>query len=358
MVKPIPDRWLDYQPIGQRIPSTRFIAFKVPLHQNINETVDEQQRLAPQSLLESVPNLGLIVDLTNTNRYYNPQAFTDYNVQHQKLMIPGHQTPPAALAKRFCHYVANFLEANADNDKLIGVHCTHGVNRTGYLICYFMITQMNMAPKLAIQTFADARGHKIERDNYTSSLLQLIAKEANQTNQNWPRQFQKTKDDQHDDNRSGSWRNDQRSWQKHLEHDRLHRQQREQNVQQRQQRRNQPQQTTRHQNQYQDRYFDRRQQEQPNQYQPSYRGNETRRYEPYNRKNSFNVSFNEKQTNRQTRPRLHWQRESNDHDYRSLGYRRHNNNYNDNNYSRNNNFRPYNNRQEHRPVHIRFNDDY
>lgn len=43
--------------------------------QNINETVDDEGlRLAPHSLLESVPNLGLIVDLTNTNRYYNPQV--------------------------------------------------------------------------------------------------------------------------------------------------------------------------------------------------------------------------------------------------------------------------------------------
>ncbi|TDG41615.1 hypothetical protein AWZ03_011968 [Drosophila navojoa] len=75
MGKAIPDRWLNYRPIGERIAGTRFIAFKVPLRKNINESVDDEQlRLAPHSLLESVPNLGLIVDLTNTNRYYNPQA--------------------------------------------------------------------------------------------------------------------------------------------------------------------------------------------------------------------------------------------------------------------------------------------
>ncbi|XP_023160037.2 RNA/RNP complex-1-interacting phosphatase homolog [Drosophila hydei] len=174
MVKAIPDRWLNYRPIGERIAGTRFIAFKVPLRKNINESVDDEQlRLAPHSLLESVPNLGLIVDLTNTNRYYNPKTFMDLNVAHQKLMIPGHHTPTKELSQRFCEYVTNFLDANPDNDKLIGVHCTHGVNRTGYLICYFMITKMNMSPKLAIQTFADARGHKIERENYTASLEHL-----------------------------------------------------------------------------------------------------------------------------------------------------------------------------------------
>ncbi|XP_017961852.2 RNA/RNP complex-1-interacting phosphatase, partial [Drosophila navojoa] len=179
MGKAIPDRWLNYRPIGERIAGTRFIAFKVPLRKNINESVDDEQlRLAPHSLLESVPNLGLIVDLTNTNRYYNPQTFLDLNVAHQKLMIPGHQTPTKQLAQRFCEYVTDFLDANPDNDKLIGVHCTHGVNRTGYLICYFMITKMNMSPKLAIQTFADARGHKIERENYTESLQHLTSEQG------------------------------------------------------------------------------------------------------------------------------------------------------------------------------------
>ncbi|EDV90852.1 GH23650 [Drosophila grimshawi] len=55
--------------------------------QNINKNVDEQLRLAPYSLLETVPNLGLI-------------AFEDENVRHQKLCIPGHHTPPKELAER------------------------------------------------------------------------------------------------------------------------------------------------------------------------------------------------------------------------------------------------------------------
>ncbi|TDG41613.1 hypothetical protein AWZ03_011966 [Drosophila navojoa] len=37
---------------------------------------------------------------------------------------------------------------------------------------------MNMSPKLAIQTFADARGHKIERENYTESLQHLTSEQG------------------------------------------------------------------------------------------------------------------------------------------------------------------------------------
>ncbi|SPP74962.1 blast:RNA/RNP complex-1-interacting phosphatase [Drosophila guanche] len=173
MGKGVPDRWLNYSAIGKRVPGTRFIAFKVPLNQNLNTRVDEELRLGPESVLESVPNLGMIIDLTNTNRYYRPQSFTENDVLHQKLMIPGKKTPSTALAQKFCHYVKDFLAVNVDNDKLIGVHCTHGVNRTGYLICYFMITMLNRSPMEAIESVAAARGHKIERENYLSSLRRL-----------------------------------------------------------------------------------------------------------------------------------------------------------------------------------------
>ena len=35
-------------------------------------------------------------------------------------------------------------------DGLIGVHCTHGVNRTGYLICRYLIERLQWNPDKAI----------------------------------------------------------------------------------------------------------------------------------------------------------------------------------------------------------------
>jgi atypical dual specificity phosphatase len=67
------------------------------------------------------------------------------------MMTPGHhQIPSEDCYQQFAKVVGQFLEANKNNgksmktfdcilfllhtDKLIGVHCTHGLNRTGYLI--------------------------------------------------------------------------------------------------------------------------------------------------------------------------------------------------------------------------------
>ena len=33
---------------------------------------------------------------------------------------------------------------------VIGVHCTHGVNRTGYMVCRYMISKLGFAPDQAI----------------------------------------------------------------------------------------------------------------------------------------------------------------------------------------------------------------
>lgn len=67
------------------------------------------------------------------------------------MMTPGHnQIPNEACYQQFAQVVGTFLEENQHNgrteresltckspiilEKLIGVHCTHGLNRTGYLI--------------------------------------------------------------------------------------------------------------------------------------------------------------------------------------------------------------------------------
>ena len=56
------------------------------------------------------------------------------------------------------------------SDALIGVHCTHGVNRTGYLICRYLIEKLDWDPQKAIDEFKIHRGHPIERQNYLDDL--------------------------------------------------------------------------------------------------------------------------------------------------------------------------------------------
>ena len=36
------------------------------------------------------------------------------------------------------------------SDALIGVHCTHGLNRTGYMVCRYLIQKLKWDPQKAI----------------------------------------------------------------------------------------------------------------------------------------------------------------------------------------------------------------
>ena len=43
-------------------------------------------------------------------------------------------------------------------------------DRTGYMVCRYMIERLDMSPDEAITLFDTARGHEQERDNYLQHL--------------------------------------------------------------------------------------------------------------------------------------------------------------------------------------------
>ncbi|KAJ9596765.1 hypothetical protein L9F63_012196, partial [Diploptera punctata] len=70
----------------------------------------------------------------------------------------------------FFRTVDAYLHKSQEGDSLIGVHCTHGLNRTGYFICRYMSLRMGFTPTEAISAFEDARGYKIERQPYINDI--------------------------------------------------------------------------------------------------------------------------------------------------------------------------------------------
>uniref|UniRef100_A0A8D0CFV6 RNA/RNP complex-1-interacting phosphatase n=1 Tax=Salvator merianae TaxID=96440 RepID=A0A8D0CFV6_SALMN len=164
-------RWLHYLPLGKRIPGTRFIAFKVPLKKAFECKLDPNERFSPKDLVSQVreqkEELGLVIDLTCTTRYYDELPDT---IQYCKIGTAGQRVPDKDTVFKFKNTVEKFLMENRYNDNLIGVHCTHGLNRTGYLICRYLIDVEGMDPNKAIELFNRCRGHCIERQNYIDSL--------------------------------------------------------------------------------------------------------------------------------------------------------------------------------------------
>ncbi|KAM9516623.1 RNA/RNP complex-1-interacting phosphatase [Guaruba guarouba] len=175
----VPERWTDYIPLGRRIPGTRFIAFKVPLRKSFDQNLHPEERFSPCDLIKKIKEqkeeLGLIIDLTYTTRYYRPEELPA-SVFYSKILTMGHQIPNRHAVSQFKYVVKQFLRDNRNNNKLIGVHCTHGLNRTGYLVCRYLIDVEGMEANTAIELFNRARGHPIERINYIRHLQQRPVK--------------------------------------------------------------------------------------------------------------------------------------------------------------------------------------
>ncbi|XP_048485328.1 RNA/RNP complex-1-interacting phosphatase homolog [Plutella xylostella] len=170
MARSIPDRWIPYKACGSIIEGTRMICFKVPLKRSVQVGKPEITEIWDiPSLIEAIPGLGAVIDLTNTARYYDPKELEAAGVLHKKILMPGREIPPENKVTEFMDAVDEFLGVRSD--LIVGVHCTHGLNRTGYMVCRYLRDRVNIPAKDAIERFEKARGYHIERKNYLADLL-------------------------------------------------------------------------------------------------------------------------------------------------------------------------------------------
>lgn len=175
----MPENWDDVPKIGALIGDSRFVAMRVPLDAKFDHSVQPEEQLwRPQQFLEQQRalglNVGLVVDLTNTFKYYDGVAeFADSGVEYAKLRIEGFNAPPRAHdVARFFEIVDGFLAQKPE--AAIAVHCTHGLNRTGYLIVCFLVQRLQMTVTDALAAFAAARPPGLIKHMYVEDLYRRL----------------------------------------------------------------------------------------------------------------------------------------------------------------------------------------
>ncbi|XP_040933716.1 uncharacterized protein [Gossypium hirsutum] len=105
----------------------------------------------------SVQLLGLVIDLTNTSRYYQTTDLKKKGIKHVKIQCRGRDAVPEnASVNTFVYEVSQFLLRQKSN-KYILVHCTHGHNRIGYMIIHCLMRTQPMSVTRAIKFFFEAR---------------------------------------------------------------------------------------------------------------------------------------------------------------------------------------------------------
>ncbi|XP_021277196.1 mRNA-capping enzyme-like [Herrania umbratica] len=169
----IPPGWLDCPSVGREIGC--IIPSKVPLGESYDYCVPPGKRYSFEQAIHQQRvlgrTLGLVIDLTNTSRYYRTtDVKSEGNIEHVKIPCRGRDAVPDNVSVNiFVYKVSKFLRSQKSK-KYILVHCTHGHNRTGYMIVHYLMRSRSMSVTQAIKIFSEARPPGIYKPDYIDAL--------------------------------------------------------------------------------------------------------------------------------------------------------------------------------------------
>lgn len=110
--------------------------------------------------------------MTNTDRFYSSDQIKAEGVRYVKVNCKGHgEAPSAEQVKVFNQICEQYM--NQFPDDIIGVHCTHGFNRSGYLICAFLASVMDWDIHAALLHFRQLRPPGIYKQDYINQLCKI-----------------------------------------------------------------------------------------------------------------------------------------------------------------------------------------
>ncbi|XP_048225820.1 mRNA-capping enzyme [Ricinus communis] len=171
----LPPGWLDCPASGQEI--FGIIPSKVPLGEAYNDCVPPGKRYSFKQVIHQQRvlgrKLGLVIDLTNTTRYYTTTDLKKEGIKHVKIQCRGRDSvPDNASVNSFVYEVTQFF-TRQKSKKYVLVHCTHGHNRTGYMVVHYIMRTMSMSVTQAIKLFAEARPPGIYKPDYIKTLYEF-----------------------------------------------------------------------------------------------------------------------------------------------------------------------------------------
>ncbi|EGD77698.1 hypothetical protein PTSG_08790 [Salpingoeca rosetta] len=166
----LPERWLLCPRLGTVVADdVKFVPMKTMLDSRYDSQIPEEYRWTPEMLAARHPNLGMVIDLTKSSRYYDPRLLPKH-ILHHKIQCAGRGSTPTPQQVSTFIAVCNMFWAKHP-DKVIGVHCTHGFNRTGFMIIAYMCQQLDYQTEMAMHLFKQSRPPGIYKNHYIEDIF-------------------------------------------------------------------------------------------------------------------------------------------------------------------------------------------
>ena len=158
-------RWSTLPSIGSQVKGCHLVPMKVP------HADGEAGGLTIKQVKEFCPGVVKVISLVNLDKKEvfkgGPKMYTREEVYGEGLLLGevlckpvGHPDSEPYPSEEV---VEKFLK-EVDVEGLVAVHCAHGLNRTGYLICRYLIQKCGVEPREAVARFNEARGFPMRRE--------------------------------------------------------------------------------------------------------------------------------------------------------------------------------------------------
>ena len=127
----VPDGWLDCAKGSLATALHGICAIKSPMTASLTQHLPPEARWTPMDAVMAcgARRVRLIVDLTSTVRYYQPEELPT-GIRHLKLPVSGHSVPSEDALAHAIKLIREIRAYHGENS-IVLVHCTHGLNRTG-----------------------------------------------------------------------------------------------------------------------------------------------------------------------------------------------------------------------------------
>ncbi len=154
------DKWKATESAGVLVEGTPFIPMKL-MHDR-----DGEHNL--NAVLSRFKDVGMIIDLSNDEGSYDKTPLKQKNIIFKRMQLASKVVPSSKDISFFIDMVDSYV---CDHPfKKIIVHCHYGYNRTGLMICAYMIAKLGVPIAEAINRFKNSRPPGIKHQNFIDKL--------------------------------------------------------------------------------------------------------------------------------------------------------------------------------------------
>lgn len=168
-------KWGDYSAYGETVAPTKFLPMKTPLGSEIllDWNLEEPPRhpLTISQLQEDQAKkgrkIGMIIDLSNHETLYGADL-KESDIVYERVPLVAKVFPTQQAVNKVVEKAEAYWGEHPNH--CIAIHCAYGFNRTGFVLCSYLIQVCNFSVQEALDSFAAARPPGVRHEQFIAEL--------------------------------------------------------------------------------------------------------------------------------------------------------------------------------------------